>query len=159
MNVVGDFARTENVNLASCGSSFWSSSRMLLSLLEAEGCTLLPMSAALGRGAGAIGRAGRLRAPIFERDSCRCVSLLEGGHGLRVLREQGQFVAALAPRELCRRKVDALDHEACDLIQARALQDARIILGMDAEEIDVSSLGEGVQLEGLRLARSELRDA
>jgi hypothetical protein len=49
-NAAGICDCTENVSVASCGNSSGFESAMLLSLLEGEGCTLLPINATLGRG-------------------------------------------------------------------------------------------------------------
>src|SRR6202166_4151262 len=48
--VAGHCARSAKVRMASCGSSPWSASWMLLSLLDADGCTLWPIRVTPGRG-------------------------------------------------------------------------------------------------------------
>ena len=71
---------------------------------------------------------------------------------------QLQFVLLVGAGQRIRSEAKSVHFEACDLVQARAFQNAVGIAGMDAETVEAASLGVGVKRNLVGVVQSELLD-
>jgi hypothetical protein len=140
-NAAGDWVRSENNKVASCGSSPGSASWMLLLSIEGDGCTLLLIRTTRGRGASiAAAETGNTRPSLSLSFAAAARS------GFRAAAACASSRPSAARRR--RRGVDsspgsehdASDREARDLVEAAALENSLGVAGVHAETLESSRL-------------------